>query len=238
MSQQWWRPRLCRCRRRRRRSAPPPDKTALVLGGTTIPTPDQAYLDAVRDLFVEPTHPGQHIDYVAVTTPEEGWPLTGVVRLILLVTGPPSLVGLDGPCGPTSRGGNSRGCSTSHTINRTRLGTKRRQQRLTTSEVACASHDVPTDLVASHGINASCRVSSWAWRCSGSAARILSTSVYLGHPAHRLVLGHREVAVVAEVAIEPLQGQGQQGLRVGPLGGVSQQPLHQGGVRVSRCPVA
>ena len=79
---------------------PPPDKTALVLGGTTIPTPDQAYLDAVRDLFVEPTHPGQHIDYVAVTTPEEGWPLTGVVRLILLVTGPPSLVGFDGPVWP------------------------------------------------------------------------------------------------------------------------------------------
>ena len=50
---------------------------------------------------------------------------------------------------------------------------------------------------------------------------------HLGHPAHRLVLGHRQVAVVAEVAVEPLQGQRQQRQRIGPFGGLGQQPLHQ-----------
>ena len=48
-----------------------PDRTALVLGGTTVPTPDQAYLDAVRDHFVGPTHPDQTIEYVAVTAPDD-----------------------------------------------------------------------------------------------------------------------------------------------------------------------
>ena len=52
---------------------------ALVLGGTTVPTPDQAYLDAVRNHFIAPTHPGQTIEYVAVTTPDEAWPVTGIV---------------------------------------------------------------------------------------------------------------------------------------------------------------
>ena len=50
---------------------------------------------------------------------------------------------------------------------------------------------------------------------------------HLGHPAHRLVLGHRQVAVVAEVAVEPLQRQRQQRQRIGALGGLGQQPLHQ-----------
>ena len=78
---------------------PRPDRTALVLGGTTIPTPDKAYLDAVRDLFVGPTHPGD-ITYVAVTTPEEVWPATGIARVLLFVAGPQSLVGFDGPVWP------------------------------------------------------------------------------------------------------------------------------------------
>jgi len=71
----------------------------VVLGGTTIPTPDKAYLDAVRDLFVGPTHPGD-ITYVAVTTPEEAWPATGIARVLLFVAGPQSLVGFDGPLWP------------------------------------------------------------------------------------------------------------------------------------------
>ncbi len=50
---------------------------------------------------------------------------------------------------------------------------------------------------------------------------------HLGHPAHRLVLGHRQVTVVAEVAVEPLQGQRQQRQRIRPFGGLGQQPLHQ-----------
>src|SRR5262245_41395696 len=52
---------------------------ALIMGFTSLPTPDDAYIDAVKNQFIAPTHPGQHIEYVAVTTPEEGWPLTGLI---------------------------------------------------------------------------------------------------------------------------------------------------------------
>ena len=79
---------------------PPPDKTALILGGTTVPTPDNAYIDAVRNHFIAPTHPGQRIEYVAVTTPEEAWPITGLIRLVWLATGPPSVWGPGGPAWP------------------------------------------------------------------------------------------------------------------------------------------
>ena len=78
---------------------PSPDRTALVLGGTTVPTPDQAYLDAVRDHFIAPTHPG-NIEYIAVTAPMTAWPATGIARLIWLVTGPQSIWGLSGPAWP------------------------------------------------------------------------------------------------------------------------------------------
>ena len=64
---------------------PPPDRTALVLGGTTVPTPDSAYIDAVRNHFIGPTHPGETIDYIPVTAPMEFWPITGVL--------PPCLAG-------------------------------------------------------------------------------------------------------------------------------------------------
>ena len=47
-----------------------------------------------------------------------------------------------------------------------------------------------------------------------------------GHPTHRLVLGHRQIAVGAEIVVEPLQGQGQQRQRIRPLGRIGQQPLH------------
>src|SRR4051812_11329560 len=56
---------------------PPPDRTGLIMGFTSLPTPDDFYIDAVKNQFIAPTHPGQKIEYVAVTTPEEGWPLTG-----------------------------------------------------------------------------------------------------------------------------------------------------------------
>ena len=79
---------------------PPPDRTALVLGGTTIPTPNQSYLDAAGNLFIGPTHPGDHITYIAVTTPEEVWPATGIARVLLFVAGPQSVVGFDGPVWP------------------------------------------------------------------------------------------------------------------------------------------
>ena len=66
---------------------------ALILGGTTVPTPDQAYLDAVRDHHVGPTHPDETIEYVAVTAPMTAWPITGVGRVMWLVTGSPSVWG-------------------------------------------------------------------------------------------------------------------------------------------------
>ena len=61
---------------------PPPDKTALIMGATSIPTPNDFYVEGVKNQSIEPTHPGQDIEYVAVTTPEEFWPITGLFRLI------------------------------------------------------------------------------------------------------------------------------------------------------------
>ena len=78
-------------------------------------------------------------------------------------------------------------------------------------------------------------MSSWAWRCVGVGGQqgVDLGLHHLGHPAHRLVLGHRQIAVVAEVAVEPLQGQRQQRQRIGPFGGLGQQPLHQRGFDAS-----
>ncbi|MGE2692039.1 PE-PPE domain-containing protein [Mycolicibacterium pulveris] len=72
------------------------DKTALVMGGVTVPTPDEAYIDAVKNQFIAQTHPGQDIDYVAVTTPGELWPATGVARLIGWAVGDPRVWGPGG----------------------------------------------------------------------------------------------------------------------------------------------
>jgi hypothetical protein len=73
---------------------------ALILGGTTVPTPDDAYIDAVRNHFIVPTHPGQDIEYVAVTAPMEAWPATGIGRVVWFVVGPQSVWGLNGPAWP------------------------------------------------------------------------------------------------------------------------------------------
>ncbi len=89
------------------------DSTALILGGTTVPTPDGYYIDTVKNHYIAPTHPGQDINYVPVTTPEEFWPLTGFGRLLWLVLGPQEIWGLVAPGGRMSRGGNCRGSSTS-----------------------------------------------------------------------------------------------------------------------------
>lgn len=78
-----------------------PDRTALVLCGTTCPTPDQTYLNIVRDQYVAPTHPGLNIDYVPVTTPEQFWPLTGGMRLLGLAVGDPRLFKPGGPAWPS-----------------------------------------------------------------------------------------------------------------------------------------
>jgi hypothetical protein len=65
------------------------DSTALIMGGTSVPTPDDAYIQIVKNQYIAPTHPGQDINYVAVTTPEEFWPITGLTRLVASAVGEP-----------------------------------------------------------------------------------------------------------------------------------------------------
>jgi hypothetical protein len=80
---------------------PPPKKsTALILCGTTCPTPDDYFVDTAMNQYIKPSHPGQTITPVKVTTPEELWPATGALRLLELALGPPKLGGLDGPAWP------------------------------------------------------------------------------------------------------------------------------------------
>ena len=85
-------------------SSPPCTDTdvtcALIMGFTSLPTPDDVYIDAVLNQFIAPTHPKQTIEPVAVTTPEEGWPLTGLVRLGCAAVGAPSLCGPGGAAWP------------------------------------------------------------------------------------------------------------------------------------------
>ena len=40
---------------------------ALIMGTSGVPTPDDFYVESVKNQFIAPTHPGQ-IDYVKVTT--------------------------------------------------------------------------------------------------------------------------------------------------------------------------
>ncbi len=53
--------------------------TALILGRTSVPTPDDAYVEIVKNQYIGPTHPDQDINYVAVTTPQEFWPLSALL---------------------------------------------------------------------------------------------------------------------------------------------------------------
>lgn len=50
------------------------DTTALIMGASGIPTWNDADVEVIMNQFITPTHPGQTIDPVAVTTPEELWP--------------------------------------------------------------------------------------------------------------------------------------------------------------------
>jgi hypothetical protein len=79
---------------------PPPDKTALIMGGTTIPTWNDADVEVIMDQFIAPTHPHQTIKPVAVTTPNEFWPLTGLGRLACLALCDPSIFGPGGAAWP------------------------------------------------------------------------------------------------------------------------------------------
>ena len=101
---------------------PPPDKTALILGGTTIPTPDDFYVDVCQEPVHRADSSGPDIEYVAVTTPEEWWPLTGLSASVRSRSGPRASSGLVAQRGRTSRCGNSRGSSTSPSISRSRKG--------------------------------------------------------------------------------------------------------------------
>jgi hypothetical protein len=71
---------------------PPPDKTALIMGGSTVPTPNAYWVEATKNQFIEPLYPDdQNINYVVVTTPEEIWPIGGIFRIVgltLLVVDP------------------------------------------------------------------------------------------------------------------------------------------------------
>jgi hypothetical protein len=76
------------------------DSTALIMGGSSVPTPGHAYIEVVKNQYIAPTHPGQDINYVAVTTPEEFGPLTGLIRLVGSALGAPSIWGPGGPGWP------------------------------------------------------------------------------------------------------------------------------------------
>ena len=73
------------------------DSTALIMGTSGVPTPDDFYVESVKNQFIAPTHPDQDIEYVKVTTPEGMWPLAGLGRLIGLGIGSPKIFGLGGP---------------------------------------------------------------------------------------------------------------------------------------------
>ena len=77
------------------------DSTALILGRTSVPTPNDAYVEIVKNQYIGPTHPGQDINYIAVTTPQEFWPLSALLfRLPGLVLGPREIWGPGGPGWP------------------------------------------------------------------------------------------------------------------------------------------
>jgi PE-PPE domain len=76
------------------------DSTALIVCGTTCPTPDEFWVQSVKDQFIAPTHPGLDLDYVAVTTPQEFWPITGLFRLVGTALGAPEAWGPGGPGWP------------------------------------------------------------------------------------------------------------------------------------------
>jgi hypothetical protein len=77
------------------------DSTALLLCGTACPTWNDAHVEDIKNQFIGPTHPGQDIDYTAVTAPMELWPLTGLFRVLgLLGLGEPGCARPGGDCWP------------------------------------------------------------------------------------------------------------------------------------------
>jgi hypothetical protein len=76
------------------------DSTALIVCGTTCPTWHQADVEVIMNQFITPTHPGPTITPIAVTTPGEAWPLTGILRLVGFAVGDPSFFGPGGAAWP------------------------------------------------------------------------------------------------------------------------------------------
>lgn len=77
------------------------DSTALLVCGGACPTFQDAQVEPIMNQFIRPTHPGRTITPVAVTTPSEAWPITGLLRLIGSVTeGDPSFFGPGGAVWP------------------------------------------------------------------------------------------------------------------------------------------
>jgi hypothetical protein len=76
------------------------DSTALIMCGTTCPTPDGFWLDSVMKQFIAPNYPNQQIESDAVTAPMEFWPITGLFRLLGLALGPSTIWGPGGPGWP------------------------------------------------------------------------------------------------------------------------------------------
>ena len=54
--------------------------TALILGGSGIPTPPQSYVDAAENLYLAPNGYGSYTPQ-ALTTPEQFYPVTGINSL-------------------------------------------------------------------------------------------------------------------------------------------------------------
>ena len=75
------------------------DSTALMLGGSGIPTWNDADVEVIMDQFIAPTHPtapGETITPVAVTTPNELWPAGPWAALVCLALCPTSVLGPGG----------------------------------------------------------------------------------------------------------------------------------------------
>ena len=72
------------------------DSTALILGGTSIPTWNDADVEVIMGQFIAPTHPGQTIKPVAVTTPEEALARHRARPPPRPALGPPSVFGPGG----------------------------------------------------------------------------------------------------------------------------------------------
>jgi hypothetical protein len=76
-------------------SSPSSDTALLVCGGGCPKWPD-AEVAIIMDQFITPTHPDQTITPYAVTTPSEGWPITGLLRLMAFAFGDPRIGGPGG----------------------------------------------------------------------------------------------------------------------------------------------